>query len=31
VAFLAGQDSRFITGSEFIIDGGVTRKMIYPD
>ena len=30
-AFLVGQDSRFITGSEFIIDGGVTRKMIYPD
>jgi NAD(P)-dependent dehydrogenase (short-subunit alcohol dehydrogenase family) len=29
--FLAGLDSRFITGSEFIIDGGVTRKMIYPD
>jgi NAD(P)-dependent dehydrogenase (short-subunit alcohol dehydrogenase family) len=30
-AFLVGPDSRFITGSEFIIDGGVTRKMIYPD
>jgi NAD(P)-dependent dehydrogenase (short-subunit alcohol dehydrogenase family) len=30
-AFLVGQDSRFITGSEFIIDGGVSRKMIYPD
>ena len=29
--FLVGPDSRFITGSEFIIDGGVTRKMIYPD
>jgi NAD(P)-dependent dehydrogenase (short-subunit alcohol dehydrogenase family) len=31
VAFLVGPDSRFITGSEFVIDGGVTRKMIYPD
>jgi NAD(P)-dependent dehydrogenase (short-subunit alcohol dehydrogenase family) len=30
-AFLVGPDSRFITGAEFIIDGGVTRKMIYPD
>jgi len=31
VAFLVGPDSSFITGSEFVIDGGVTRKMIYPD
>jgi NAD(P)-dependent dehydrogenase (short-subunit alcohol dehydrogenase family) len=31
VAFLVGPDSRFITGAEFIIDGGVTRKMIYPE
>jgi len=30
-AFLVGPDSHFITGSEFIIDGGVTRKMIYPE
>jgi NAD(P)-dependent dehydrogenase (short-subunit alcohol dehydrogenase family) len=30
-AFLVGPESRFITGSEFIVDGGVTRKMIYPD
>jgi NAD(P)-dependent dehydrogenase (short-subunit alcohol dehydrogenase family) len=30
-AFLIGPDSRFITGSEFVIDGGVTRKMIYPE
>lgn len=30
-AFLAGPDSGFITGSEFIVDGGVTRQMIYPD
>jgi hypothetical protein len=31
VAFLVGPDSRFITGAEFIVDGGVTRKMIYPE
>jgi NAD(P)-dependent dehydrogenase (short-subunit alcohol dehydrogenase family) len=31
VAFLTGPDSRFITGAEFVVDGGVTRKMIYPD
>jgi NAD(P)-dependent dehydrogenase (short-subunit alcohol dehydrogenase family) len=30
-AFLVGQDSGFITGAEFVVDGGVTRKMIYPD
>jgi NAD(P)-dependent dehydrogenase (short-subunit alcohol dehydrogenase family) len=30
-AFLVGPDSGFITGSEFVIDGGVTRKMIYPE
>ncbi len=30
-AFLVGPESRFITGSEFIVDGGVTRKMIYPE
>ncbi len=29
-AFLAGPDSGFITGAEFGVDGGVTRKMIYP-
>jgi NAD(P)-dependent dehydrogenase (short-subunit alcohol dehydrogenase family) len=29
-AFLAGPDSAFITGAEFVVDGGVTRKMIYP-
>lgn len=28
-AFLAGPDSGFITGAEFIVDGGMTRKMIY--
>ncbi len=31
VAFLAGPESGFITGAEFIVDGGVTRKMIYPE
>ena len=30
VAWLVGKDSGFVTGAEFIIDGGVTRKMIYP-
>jgi NAD(P)-dependent dehydrogenase (short-subunit alcohol dehydrogenase family) len=28
-AFLVGDESGFITGSEFIVDGGMTRKMIY--
>jgi NAD(P)-dependent dehydrogenase (short-subunit alcohol dehydrogenase family) len=31
VAFLVGPDSSFITGAEFVVDGGVTRKMIYPE
>ncbi len=30
-AFLVGPHAGFITGSEFIVDGGVTRKMIYPE
>jgi NAD(P)-dependent dehydrogenase (short-subunit alcohol dehydrogenase family) len=29
--FLAGSESGFITGAEFVVDGGVTRKMIYPE
>jgi NAD(P)-dependent dehydrogenase (short-subunit alcohol dehydrogenase family) len=29
VAWLIGSQSGFVTGSEFIIDGGMTRKMIY--
>ncbi len=28
--FLVGRASGFITGAEFVVDGGVTRKMIYP-
>jgi NAD(P)-dependent dehydrogenase (short-subunit alcohol dehydrogenase family) len=31
VAFLVGPEAGFITGAEFIVDGGVTRKMIYPE
>jgi NAD(P)-dependent dehydrogenase (short-subunit alcohol dehydrogenase family) len=31
VAFLVGPETGFITGAEFIVDGGVTRKMIYPE
>jgi NAD(P)-dependent dehydrogenase (short-subunit alcohol dehydrogenase family) len=30
-AFLVGPDSRFMTGAEFVVDGGVTRKMMYPE
>jgi NAD(P)-dependent dehydrogenase (short-subunit alcohol dehydrogenase family) len=30
-AFLIGPESGFITGAEFVVDGGVTRKMIYPE
>jgi NAD(P)-dependent dehydrogenase (short-subunit alcohol dehydrogenase family) len=30
-AYLLGPGSGFITGSEFIIDGGMTRKMIYAE
>ena len=29
VFYLAGEDSGFITGQDFIVDGGVTKKMIY--
>jgi NAD(P)-dependent dehydrogenase (short-subunit alcohol dehydrogenase family) len=30
-AWLLGPESRFVTGAEFVIDGGVTRKMLYPE
>jgi NAD(P)-dependent dehydrogenase (short-subunit alcohol dehydrogenase family) len=30
-AYLLGPDANFITGAEFIIDGGMTRKMIYAE
>ena len=29
VAWLIGPESGFVTGSEFVVDGGMTRKMIY--
>jgi hypothetical protein len=29
VAYLLGDESRFVTGAEWIVDGGMTRKMIY--
>jgi NAD(P)-dependent dehydrogenase (short-subunit alcohol dehydrogenase family) len=31
VAYLIGPDSGFITGANFIVDGGMTRKMIYAE
>lgn len=30
VAWLLGKEAGFVTGAEFVIDGGVTRKMVYP-
>jgi NAD(P)-dependent dehydrogenase (short-subunit alcohol dehydrogenase family) len=29
VAYLLSADAAFVTGAELIIDGGMTRKMIY--
>ncbi len=31
VWFLAGEGARFITGQNFVVDGGVTKKMLYPE
>ena len=31
VAYLVGPESSFITGAEFVADGGMTRKMIYAE
>ncbi len=30
VMFLIGRDGGFITGGDFVVDGGVTKKMVYP-
>lgn len=29
--YLAGDQAGFITGQNFVVDGGVTKKMVYPD
>jgi len=31
VAWLTGLESYFVTGAEFVVDGGMTRKMIYAE
>ena len=31
VAWLVGPESGFVTGAEFVSDGGMTRKMIYAE
>lgn len=31
VAWLVGPQSGFVTGAEFVVDGGMTRRMIYRD
>jgi NAD(P)-dependent dehydrogenase (short-subunit alcohol dehydrogenase family) len=31
VAWLVGPDSGFVTGAEFVLDGGMTRRMIYAE
>lgn len=30
-AYLAGDESGFVTGADFIVDGGMTRKMVYQE
>ena len=31
IAWLLGPESGFVTGAEFVTDGGMTRKMIYTE
>ena len=31
VAWLVGPESGFVTGADFVVDGGMTRKMVYVD
>ena len=31
VSYLVGRESGFVTGAEFVVDGGMTRKMIYAE
>ena len=31
VAWLLGPEAGFVTGAEFVLDGGMTRKMIYAE